>query len=57
MGEFRAKKYFTDHRTSNTTQLFFAIEGTFSGLFFSEQIVPNGNSVEVLDECSYLFIC
>ena len=33
-GEFGAKKYFTDHRTANTNQLFVVIRGNFSGLFF-----------------------
>ena len=32
--EFRAKKYFTGHRTANIIQLFVAIKGNFSGLFF-----------------------
>ena len=33
-GEFGAKKYFMDHRTGNTIQLFVAIKGHFSGIFF-----------------------
>ena len=33
-GEFGAKKYFTDHRTADTIQLFVATEGNFCGLFF-----------------------
>ena len=33
-GYFRAKKYFIDHRAANTIQLFFAIKGHFSCLFF-----------------------
>ena len=32
--EVGAKKYFTDHRTANTNQLFVVIRGNFSGLFF-----------------------
>ena len=32
--EFGAKKYFADHRTANTIQLFVATKGSFSGLFF-----------------------
>ena len=34
IGEFGAKKYFTDQRAANTIQLFVAIKGDFSGLFF-----------------------
>ena len=34
IGEFEAKKYFTDHRTVNIFQLFVAIKGHFSGQFF-----------------------
>ena len=34
IGEFGAKRYFTGHQTANTIQLFVAIEGHFSGLFF-----------------------
>ena len=33
-GEVGAKKYSTDHQTANTVQLFVAIKGHFSGLFF-----------------------
>ena len=29
-----SKKYFTDHQTANTTQLYVAIKGNISGLFF-----------------------
>ena len=32
--EFGGKKNSTDHRKTNTIQLFVAIKGTFSGLFF-----------------------
>ena len=32
--QIRNKKYFTDLRTANTIQLFVAIKGTSSGLFF-----------------------
>ena len=35
IGKFVTKKYLTDHRTANTIQLFFAIKGNFSGLFFT----------------------
>ena len=34
IGEFGAKKYRTDHQTSNIIQLFVAVNGNFSGLFF-----------------------
>ena len=30
IGEFRVKKYFTDHRRANTILLVFAIKGSFS---------------------------
>ena len=34
IGEFGAKKYFTDHRAAYTIQLFVAIKENFSDLFF-----------------------
>ena len=34
IGEFGAKKYFTEHRTANAIQLVVAIKENFSGLFF-----------------------
>ena len=34
MGEFGAKKYFTDFRTTNATQIIVAIKESFCGLFF-----------------------
>ena len=34
IGKFGTKKHFTDHQSANTIQLFVAIKGTFSGLFF-----------------------
>ena len=37
-----SKKYFTDHRTVNTIQLFVAIKGIFSGQFFG-QVAAKGN--------------
>ena len=47
IGEFRAKKYFTDYRTANTIKLVFGVKGSFSGLFFfwasrSEEEFPRG---------------
>ena len=33
VGASEVKKYFTDHRTANTVQLFVAIKGNFSDLF------------------------
>ena len=33
IGEFGAKKYFTDHGTGNTIKLFVDVIGNFSGLF------------------------
>ena len=34
IGEFEAKKYFTDHQTANKIQLYIAKRRNFSGLFF-----------------------
>ena len=34
IGKFGAKEYFMDHQTANTIQLFIAIKGNFSGIFF-----------------------
>ena len=34
IGEFGAKKYYTDHRTANTIQLFVVVKGSFSVPFF-----------------------
>ena len=34
MRESGRKKYFTDHQTATTIQLFFAMEGTSPSLFF-----------------------
>ena len=34
IGEFRAKQYFTDHRTPNTIKLFATMIGNVSDLFF-----------------------
>ena len=42
IGESGAKKYFTDHRTANTVQLFVAIKGNLSGLFFSWTMHTDG---------------
>ena len=33
MGEFAAKKYFTNHQTANTIHLFIAVKGNCSSLF------------------------
>ena len=35
ISEFGAEKYFTDHQSLNTIQLFVAIKRNFSGPFFS----------------------
>ena len=42
IGEFGAKKYFTYHQRANTTQLFVAIKGIFSGLFFFRRCRSKG---------------
>ena len=52
-GEFGAKKYFTDHQTANTIQLFVALKWTFSGLFFDwksrrEEQVPRDCLINVV---------
>ena len=47
IGEFGAKKYFTDYRKANLIQLLVAIRGNVSCLllvsYFSEQVAANGN--------------
>ena len=39
IGEFGAKKYFTDNQTADTIKLFVFIKGNFSGLFFWEYLI------------------
>ena len=43
IGEFGAKKYFTDHLTAKTFKSRVAIKGNFSGLLFYEQVTVKGN--------------
>ena len=40
------KTNFTDHRTADTMQLFVAVKGNFSGLFFPEQVAAKVNFPE-----------
>ena len=49
IGEFGAKKYFSDHRTSNATQLFVAIKGNFfSSILFLNKSQRSGSSRDYL---------
>ena len=46
--KFRAKKYFTDHWTANTIQLFVALKENFSGVYsFSKQVATKDNFPEI----------
>ena len=58
IGVFGVKKYFADHRTANTIQLFVSKKGHFLGLFFyrasrSEEEFQRG----YFNKYSHLFIC
>ena len=48
IGEFGAEKYFTDHQSPDTIQLFIAIKGNISSLFYcsSEQVAVKENTPE-----------
>ena len=57
-GNLEQKKYFTEHRTANTNQLFVAIKQHFFDLSFlwtfsREREIPR----DYLDKSSHLFIC
>ena len=55
--EFGAKKYFIDHRTANTIQLFVIIKSNFSGLFFFWTILnePKFPKDYLINVATYLF--
>ena len=56
-GNLEQKKYFTDHQTAGTTQLFVAKKVIFLVYSFFEQITVKGNFPGTTCLLSHLFIC
>ena len=55
---FGAKKYFTDHSTANTIQLFVPTKRKFSGsILFQDKSQRRGIPQRLLDKYGHLFIC
>ena len=56
--EFGAQKYFTDHMTANTIQLFVVIKGnSFWSILFMNKSSQRGIPQRLPEKCSQLFIC
>ena len=52
------KKYFTDHMTANTIQLFVVIKGnSFWSILFMNKSSQRGIPQRLPEKCSQLFIC
>ena len=57
IGDFRAKKYWINHRTANTIQLFVPVESKYLGsILFENKLQLRGIPQGLLDKYSHLFI-